>query len=102
MPFVPIRKAGKLPGALCSASYTKEYGADVVQMQADAMAKGGNVLIVDDLLATGGTMTAAISLVETAGHSVALAYCLIELTGLPGRDALPKHVLVDCLLQMAD
>ena len=64
IPFVPIRKPGKLPGKVVSVEYGKEYGKDVLQMQATALSRGARVIIIDDLLATGGSMNGAIKLVR--------------------------------------
>jgi len=76
--FVPIRKKGKLPAATLSATYELEYGTDSIEMHSDAIRKGARVLLVDDLLATGGTMTAACELVEKAGGKVVGIEFLIE------------------------
>eukprot|EP00744_Colponema_vietnamica_P006083 GILI01008858.1.p1 GENE.GILI01008858.1~~GILI01008858.1.p1 ORF type:complete len:178 (-),score=64.37 GILI01008858.1:73-606(-) len=96
VPFFPVRKAGKLPGAVVSSSYTKEYGADVIEVHADAFQNGQSILIVDDLLATGGTAAAAISLIQQAGGVVAGCLFLIELKDLNGVSKLgscPSHAL---------
>jgi len=85
---VPLRKKGKLPRKVHSASYALEYGTDSIEAHADAFPKGAKVLLVDDVLATGGTATAAISLISTlGGHLVGSAF-LIELTFLNGRQKL--------------
>lgn len=87
--FVPIRKPGKLPSATIRESYALEYGTDTLEMHTDAITPGQRVLIVDDVLATGGTAAAATRLVEAVeGHLVALAF-LIELDFLQGRQRLP-------------
>jgi len=87
--FVPIRKPGKLPSATLRESYALEYGTDTLEMHTDAITPGQRVLIVDDVLATGGTAAAATRLVEAVGgHLVALAF-LIELGFLQGRQRLP-------------
>jgi adenine phosphoribosyltransferase len=87
--FVPIRKPGKLPSATLRESYALEYGTDTLEMHTDAITPGQRVLIVDDVLATGGTAAAATRLVEAVGgHLVALAF-LIELDFLQGRHRLP-------------
>ncbi|MBN2067266.1 MAG: adenine phosphoribosyltransferase [Candidatus Diapherotrites archaeon] len=83
--FVPLRKPGKLPWKTISQEFEKEYGKDSFEMHEDAIQKGDSVLIVDDLLATGGTLKAAIELVERLGGKVNGIACLIELTFLPGR-----------------
>ena len=87
--FVPIRKPGKLPAATVSASYALEYGTDTLEMHRDALGGGDRVLIVDDLLATGGTARAAVSLVRECGAEVAGLAFLIELAALGGRAQLP-------------
>lgn len=96
--LVPIRKPGKLPGKVISESYDLEYGSNTVEIQADAIKTGDRVLIIDDLLATGGTMKAAIDLVEKEGGEVCGALFLIELTELGGRDTL-KDYFVESLIQ---
>src|SRR4051812_22003032 len=86
--FVPVRKLGKLPSTTIRASYALEYGTDSLEMHSDAIDAGQRVLIVDDLLATGGTANAAVQLVKQLGGEVAGIALLIELAGLKGRDAL--------------
>jgi adenine phosphoribosyltransferase len=86
--FVPLRKPGKLPFTTASVSYDLEYGTDGLEMHSDAVAEGARVLIVDDVLATGGTAAAAAALVEGAGATVAGLAFLIELTFLEGRARL--------------
>lgn len=83
--FVPIRKAGKLPADSHSVSYGLEYGAATIEMHTDALAAGSRVLVIDDVLATGGTMAAATELVTAAGSTVAGNLVLIELLALDGR-----------------
>ena len=91
LPFVPIRKPGKLPADLYSASYELEYGIDSLEIHKDAFEAGKNVLLIDDLLATGGTSGAMIELVEKLGGKiVGLAY-VIELEFLNGRDKLSGY-----------
>ncbi|KAK0425046.1 hypothetical protein QR680_009003 [Steinernema hermaphroditum] len=90
IPFIPIRKKGKLPGEVVQSSYEKEYGTDTVEMQANAIKPHDNIFIVDDLLATGGTMSAAIQLVQRAGGRVSEAFVVVELTTLKGREKLPE------------
>jgi len=87
--FVPVRKVGKLPSATIRASYSLEYGTDSLEMHSDAIDKGQKVLIVDDLLATGGTARATVDLVRQLGGDVHGVSFLIELVGLNGRDKLP-------------
>lgn len=83
--FVPVRKAGKLPHATIAARYQLEYGEDRVEIHADAIGRGRRVLVVDDLLATGGTVRAAIDLVERLGGQVAATAFLVELEELGAR-----------------
>ena len=94
--FIPIRKPGKLPSATASESYELEYGTDTIEIHTDAVAPGQRVLMVDDLLATGGTMEAALKLVrKIGGEPVACAF-VIELLFLDGRARLdaPSHSLL--------
>jgi adenine phosphoribosyltransferase len=95
--FVMLRKQGKLPGITVRHTYALEYGTDTIEIQADAIDKGKRVVLVDDLLATGGTMAAAITLLEQVGAVVPTAACVIELTFLEGRQKL--SVPVEALLQ---
>ena len=89
--FVPARKAGKLPGPVCSVSYELEYGTETLQLHEDAISEGQRVLIVDDVLATGGTAAASIELVEQlGGHVVGLGF-LLELGFLHGAERLQGH-----------
>lgn len=90
--FVSIRKPGKLPADTHSAEYELEYGSDTVEMHVDAIEKGEKVLIVDDLLATGGTGSAAVEICKSAGADVIGCLVLIELDGLNGRDKMPVPV----------
>lgn len=83
-----IRKKGKLPGDIIEYQYDLEYGTDTIEIQADALKKGQRVVILDDLLATGGTMAASIKLVNQLGAEVVGVVCMIELTFLNGRDKL--------------
>ncbi|MBN2140711.1 MAG: adenine phosphoribosyltransferase [Desulfovibrionaceae bacterium] len=89
--FVPIRKHGKLPHTVCSVSYDLEYGTDTLCMHDDAIAKGERVLVIDDLLATGGTCAGMIKLVETMGGVVAGIGFLIELGFLNGREKITGY-----------
>ena len=95
--FVMLRKKGKLPGITVRHTYALEYGTDTIEIQADAVDKGKRVVLVDDLLATGGTMAAAVTLLEQVGAVVPAAACIIELTFLEGRKKLP--VPVEALLK---
>lgn len=89
--LVPIRKPGKLPGEITSEAYDLEYGSNVVEIQKNAIKPGDRVIIVDDLLATGGTLKAASKLIETLGGEVSGIITLIELTELGGRDLLKNY-----------
>ncbi len=95
--FVMLRKQGKLPGTTVRHTYALEYGTDTLEIQQDAISKSTRVALVDDLLATGGTMAAAVTLLESAGGIVPAAACIIELTSLEGRKKL--KVPVETLLQ---
>jgi adenine phosphoribosyltransferase len=86
--FTMIRKKGKLPGATIPYEYDLEYGSDVIEIQEDAVKPGQRVVILDDLLATGGTLAASIELVRKVGGNVVGAACLIELAFLGGREKL--------------
>ena len=88
MGFVMVRKKGKLPGATLPFTYDLEYGSDTIEIQADAVQPGQKVFLLDDLLATGGTMNAAAQLLRSAGAEVTGAACIIELTFLNGRQNL--------------
>lgn len=90
LPFVPIRKVGKLPFDKIKVSYKLEYGEATIEMHTDALAPGGRVIIVDDLLATGGTTAASIELVEKLGAEVVRCAFVIELGFLNGRSKLPN------------
>ena len=96
--FVPVRKPGKLPYECVAQSYDLEYGSSTIEMHIDAIQKGQKVVIVDDLLATGGTTKAIIDLVEKMGGVVAKVVFLIELEGLNGRELL-KGYDVESILQ---
>lgn len=94
---VPVRKAGKLPGETITATYELEYGTATLEVQRDSFGPGDRVLLVDDVLATGGTAAAAAALVERAGGTVLGLAVLLELTFLPGRERispLPVHALL--------
>ena len=87
--FVPTRKPGKLPAETLSESYELEYGTDTLEIHADAIKPGQKVLMVDDLIATGGTMAAACALVNRLGGEIVGAAFVIELSFLNGRDKIP-------------
>lgn len=89
--FVPVRKKGRLPGEVCSVEYELEYGTDTLEMLRDSIKPGQRVMIVDDLLATGGTGLATVKLVEQVGAKVAGLAFIIELSGLGGREKLKGH-----------
>ncbi|MDR1208722.1 MAG: adenine phosphoribosyltransferase [Clostridiales bacterium] len=89
--FVPARKKGKLPAKTVSRGYQLEYGEEYIEMHADAFEPGSRVVVVDDLLATGGTCKALFGLIESMGGVVAGAVFLIELTELGGRDKLAGY-----------
>ena len=94
---VPIRKAGKLPSKVVSASYALEYGTATIEMHADAIAPGQRVLLVDDVLATGGTLLAALGLLRDIGAQVTGVSVILELAGLGGRARLegwPLHTVI--------
>ncbi len=96
--FVPIRKPGKLPAQTISISYKKEYGIDTIEMHEGALNENDVVLIHDDILATGGSMAAAVELVKKAGVKKIYTNCLIELEGLDGRKLLEQNgIEIDCL-----
>jgi adenine phosphoribosyltransferase len=86
--FIPIRKAGKLPYNTISESYGLEYGTDTLEVHIDAVNKGAKVLLIDDVLATGGTIAAAIELMHRLGAEVVHVLALLEIDGLPGRSVL--------------
>jgi len=88
--FVPIRKAGKLPHLTISESYGLEYGVDTLEVHVDAVPKGAKVLLIDDVLATGGTIGAAIELIHRLGGEVTHVLALLEIEGLPGRTRLAE------------
>ncbi len=90
-PIVPVRKPGKLPAATHSTEYTLEYGSNTMEMHVDGISHGERVLILDDLLATGGTLAATSRLVEMAGGVVSEIGVIVELTGLEGRRLLEGY-----------
>lgn len=95
--FIMARKQGKLPGATISHTYDLEYGTDTIEIQSDAVTEGARVVVIDDLLATGGTTAATVALLRSVGADVRAAAFIIELNGLGGRDKLdvPLTVLVN-------
>lgn len=90
-PFILVRKKGKLPCETISQEYELEYGTATIEMHKDAITPGQKVVIVDDLIATGGTLEASAKLVEALGGEVVKIICLMELAGLKGRDKLTKY-----------
>ena len=90
-PFIPIRKKGKLPCETVSVEYELEYGTATIEMHKDAIKPGQKVVLVDDLIATGGTMEAAAKLVEELGGEVVKIIFLMELAGLKGRERLKEY-----------
>jgi adenine phosphoribosyltransferase len=91
--FAPVRKPGKLPSKTRKAAYALEYGTDSLEVHADAVREGQRVLLVDDLLATGGTAAAAVGLLRELGADVVGVQVLIELTALAGRTRLPGETV---------
>jgi len=89
--FVPIRKKGKLPAETIGHDYDLEYGSDRIEMHVDAIAQGDRILLVDDLIATGGTAEAAVKLIEKTGGKIIECCFVIELPELGGRKRLEKH-----------
>ena len=90
-PFVLVRKKGKLPCETISQDYELEYGKATIEMHKDAISKGQKVVIVDDLIATGGTIAASAKLVEQLGGEVVKIICIMELAGLKGREKLAGY-----------
>ena len=95
--FVPVRKLGKLPSAVVSVEYELEYGSNTLELHIDALQPGQRVLIVDDLLATGGTVAATIELVERLGATVVATAFLVELLFLKGRERLPGRNVISLI-----
>ena len=91
--FIPVRKPKKLPCETFSQEYSLEYGTDKIEIHKDALKKGDKVLIVDDLLATGGTAQAAVKLINQVAETVGIAF-VIELEDLKGRERLPKDIKI--------
>ncbi|MCA9118441.1 MAG: adenine phosphoribosyltransferase [Planctomycetaceae bacterium] len=98
--FIMVRKKGKLPGETIAYSYDLEYGTDTIEIQADAIEAGQRVVVLDDLLATGGTMQASIDLIRKVGGEAVAAACLIELTFLDGRSRI--NIPFEALMQYDD
>ncbi len=101
MGFMMIRKKGKLPGKTIPYTYDLEYGTDTIEIQEDAIKPGQRVVMLDDLLATGGTMEAAVALMQQAGADVRRIACIIELNFLKGREKLGE-IPVTSLIQYDD
>ena len=100
--FIPVRKPGKLPAETISRSYQLEYGSDSLEMHRDAITLGSKVVVIDDVLATGGTLEAAIGLCQDAGAHVVAAACVIELDFLNGAERLaPFGIPVKSLLHFS-
>jgi adenine phosphoribosyltransferase len=97
--FVPIRKPGKLPAAVFEESYEKEYGRDAIQIHRDAIVSGDVVLLHDDLLATGGTMLAAVNLIRKFSPKKMYVNFLIELESLKGRVGFEPDIQVDSIIK---
>jgi len=98
MGFVPVRKKGKLPGKVMGVDYTLEYGKDRLEIQSDALQGAPRILLVDDLLATGGTVNAASKLIEKAGGQLVGCVFIIELSALGGRKNIP-NVPINSLIE---
>lgn len=96
--FVPVRKPGKLPAAIYEVNYELEYGSNSLAIHRDAIVKGERVLVVDDLLATGGTAAATVSLIRQLGGEIAGLDFLVELQGLNGRDKLTGYPVHSTIL----
>ncbi len=95
--FVPVRKKGKLPSRVVSGEYKLEYGTDTLEMHVDALERGQRVIVVDDVLATGGTISATLDLVEKVGAVISAVAFLIELVYIPGRQNLGKYDVISVL-----
>ena len=95
--FIPVRKKGKLPAETVSYTYELEYGEDTLEMHKDALSSGERILIIDDLLATGGTAAAVAKMVEEMGAEIALVAFLIELKFLNGRDRLKEYSILSLI-----
>jgi adenine phosphoribosyltransferase len=99
--FIPVRKAGKLPAAVFEETYDKEYGTDCIQVHQDAVETGETVLLHDDLLATGGTMAAAVRLIRKFNPENIYVNFLIELEDLKGRAAFDPDIRIDSIIRYA-
>ncbi len=102
LPFIPVRKPGKLPAETISADFELEYGTDTVEVHVDALKPGDRVVLVDDLLATGGTMAAVADLVKGLGAEIVEVAFVVELPPLKGREKLaelPVHTLVEFMVE---
>ena len=100
--FVPVRKPGKLPAEIVSESYSKEYGTDVLEMHTDAIEPGDVVLVHDDILATGGTASAAVRLVKKFNPKAVYANFIIDIVDIPRSRPIPSDVEVSSLLQLSE
>ena len=96
--FIPVRKPNKLPAETISVEYELEYGTDKIEIHKDALKKGDKVLIIDDLLATGGTAAAAVELISKVAEPIGIAF-VIELSEINGRQKLPKDLKVVSLVK---
>ena len=99
--FIPVRKPGKLPAAVVGEEYELEYGISAVEIHRDSLDRGDRVLVVDDVLATGGTMAASCRLLEQLGANIAAVCFLVELIALRGRDRLGQY-RVESVIQFRD
>ena len=97
--FVPVRKKGKLPAETISADYNLEYGSNTIEIHKDSLEPGDKVVVIDDLIATGGTANATVKLVEALGAELFEMAFMIELTFLNGRDNLPENTEVFSVLK---
>ena len=100
--FVPIRKPGKLPAQTISESYSKEYGTDTIEIHADAIGPDDVVLIHDDILATGGTASAAVRLVKGFGPKGVFANFIIDIVDVPRSAPIPEDVPVSAILKLSE
>ena len=97
--FIPIRKPNKLPGKVMGINYQLEYGEDRLEIQQDLIKKNSNILLIDDLLATGGTASAAGKLITQAGGNLIGYHFLVELTDLEGRKNLDNNIIIKSVLK---